>query len=733
MALLFIIMISCRKDYVTYSPVSPVPAVKPEAPPAFSDPKLKIMSDAEITHKKSFPCHFLYMLGSGLVGAEGEGGGGILRPFKEVGELVWEVYDYEHTESNFAEIDDRLSTLSGQVNELDSILFQMGGQLNIIESEIATLTADLKTGLFYPLFSDITTTMDSGSYDGLMYYSKAGRMYQSDSTNPVNIANMNLARSKAPEFANKTYNHIGSNLTSDISLIKLYLVDDNALNAYVKALIPYCKGQITNSTHAMQAYQMVESYFLTVVNYQFQAATAMVNAADFIDSTAIQAGLAQQFLNADFIPYIKAEIPAFLSSVDLLVANLSEYRDTVRFKRDMASSQTGLVPDSLFNHALARAQFLANLLTASIGGTPPVISGHILIPNKYAPNGGLSPQSIIVNVGSENITANSSFFQSVLPYPSWNSDNSCTPDNKWNVYRFVSPDTVWANSAQTITVVDNGTNSIPWVHFAPIHGNVTPLWYNPQNPSQTSNTKTTSCTMQFGYFSANWQWGFLFLTNSPLSVNGWTTTSASGPFDFQSFNKKLFNSGTSDQAFPPFAGTSNDFNNLTFVTNRGEAQKGNPISFSSPLQTAGYMTASGTTTPTKHFQVIVNNHCNSITISKGSIINPGPVQAWASYSVFYGMGNSGGADITVNIGTSLITDGFGLFTVGGDVVRTNWHNVIGKTNSGFGWNQNLSGNSFKPGIQFYYQTSDLNSAVPVNISLNTNYQIVFMGNFTIVK
>jgi hypothetical protein len=733
MGLMFTLGTSCRKNEVVYTPVNPGPVPPTPAPPAFSDPKLKLMSDEEIANQRSFPGHILYKFGSGLAGGEGEGGGDILDPFKEVGGLIWEVYDYEHTESEFSQIDDKLTALSTQVSELDSTLYQMGNQLNIIESEIAILTADLTTGQFLVPFSDITTAMDSGTYNGLIYYSKVGKKYQSDSTNPVNIANMNLAKSKAPVFANNIYNQSGSAMISDIDEIKKTLVDYQSLRNYVAALIPYCKGQITNSTHAMQAYLMVESYFLTAVNYQFQAATAMVNAANFLDSTAVPAGLAQQFLDADFTPYIKDEIPEFLSSVDFLVANLSEYRDTVRFKKDMASSQVGLVQDSLFYHSLARAQFLSNLLYESVGVTPPVISGHIMIPGKYAPNGGSSPTSISVTIGSGTISANISSFQSILPYPCWNSENNCTPDNSWNTYRFVSPDTVWANITQPVSVVDHGTTATPWVHYAPITGNVTPLWYNPENPSQTSTAKNTSCTMQFGYFSANWQWGYLFLTNSPLSGNGWTTTSATGPFYFRPYNKGLSNSGTADQAFVPFAGTSNDFDNLTFVTNNGTAQKGNPISFSSPLQTAGSMTASGTTTPTKHFQVIVSNHCTNITVSKGSVINPGPVQAWASYSVFYGMGNSSEVDLTVNIGTSLISDGIEMYCVGGDVVSTNWHDMMGQTNKGFGWNQNLTGTTYKPGVQYYYQTADLNSAVPVNITLNTNYQIVYMGDFPLAK
>ena len=112
MAIMLIVVASCRKEDVPYTPVNPGP-VLPAAPPAFSDPKLKLMTDDEITNNKDFPGHILYKFGSGLAGEDGEGGGGILDPFKEVGDLVWEVYDYEHTESEFSEIDDKLTALSG--------------------------------------------------------------------------------------------------------------------------------------------------------------------------------------------------------------------------------------------------------------------------------------------------------------------------------------------------------------------------------------------------------------------------------------------------------------------------------------------------------------------------------------------------------------------------------------------------------------------------------------------
>ena len=113
----------------------------------------------------------------------------------------------------------------------------------------------------------------------------------------------------------------------------------------------------------------------------------------------------------------------------------------------------------------------------------------------------------------------------------------------------------------------------------------------------------------------------------------------------------------------------------------------------------------------------------------------GSIQAWAWYKVNYNMQGTGGNDLTVNIATfrseqQWPSPGYYIYTIGNDVVRTNWHDQAGSTtwNSGFGRMTSLKTNTaYQPGIQYYNQTANLTTAATASITLYSGYQFVYMG------
>lgn len=727
LSIAFVLVLSCKKkDDVPYTPVQPGPVPPPVTSNVFTNRPIHMMSDYETANHKDFPGHIIRRIGKGLYGEEGPG---FLDPLKEVGELVWEIHDYEKTEADFDKIDDGLNNLKGQVASLNQTIVSMGTLLNISITDINDLTAYMSTGDLNTQIGYVQTAMGTSTEDEFMYYANISKAYKLDSTNPANIAQMNALKAYAPTYALNVYHNITTNSMQNIiqamneDLCPSLGTGNNALKAYAKAMVPLCQGQIKDSADAMHAYLMLESYFLTVVNYQFQAATVMINACNMLDSTG-QLGYATTFWNGTVIPKIQPEIGVFLETVDYLVANIDDYRDSTRFKNDMQYADAGLAPDNIFIHVFARSQFIANLLNNALGVPSPVMCGHILVPALYEPAVAGSPATLSVTVGSKTLTATAVTVASQLPYTYWSvSDNVCSPDNNWNVYRFVSPDTTWPATSQVITVVESGDKS-PWVHYTSMTGSISPQYFNPRNPDEHSSTRTDSCTVQLAYFSANWPWGYLYLANSTCD-SGWSHTA---PFDFRTFNSPIWNGGSSDYATTPFAATTNKYHNLYFQTNG--------MSFSYPNNSPGTMQFSGNSSYTSDLYVVADNYYTTVTLSPVFPPVTGSLKAWACYKAYYGMGGSGGTDMTINIGTTLLKDlDYGsnyMYYVGTDVVRTNWHDMSGKWNSGFGMSGNLSGTGqFTPGVQYYYQTANIPNVIPAGITLQTAYQFVYGGFFSV--
>jgi hypothetical protein len=57
----------------------------------------------------------------------------------------------------------------------------------------------------------------------------------------------------------------------------------------------------------------------------------------------------------------------------------------------------------------------------------------------------------------------------------------------------------------------------PNTSTGPGYGTITPLWYNPRNPEETSPVETDSCTLNFASFCLSWEWGNLMSDYIALS------------------------------------------------------------------------------------------------------------------------------------------------------------------------------------------------------------------------
>jgi hypothetical protein len=374
-----IVVISCRKDTTDPDPVVP-PA--DEIPPVIPDKKICIMSEYETSRQLPFPGHKINKLGTGLLGSIGES---IWSVLSFAGKVVWEAYDFHHTEANFEDIKTQMDEIQDQVDLLNSSIVDLANEMNV---DFGKLSSYISSTALNEQIAFVQTAMGGGSYNQLMFYPNVAARYQADSTNVQNQLDMQSLRLHAHGFASNIYNDMTpASMTNVINNMNQLLCPtvgsgDNALTDYAKTILDECKGKVNDSATAMKAYVMLESYFLKVVNYQFQAATVMVNACNMLDHNG-QHGYASTFWKSEMERIIPAEVDVFISTVDYMVANLTEYRTPERFVNDMAYVSYGIAPDDIFFHALARSRFLANMLYEASGRPRPIICGSVMVPNIY--------------------------------------------------------------------------------------------------------------------------------------------------------------------------------------------------------------------------------------------------------------------------------------------------------------------------------------------------------------
>lgn len=726
------VVISCKKDNPEPDPV--VPPTE-DVPPVFPDKKICIMSEYETTRNLPFSGHKVNKLGTGLLGSAGKH---IWEGLNFVGEVVWEAFDFHNTEANFEDIKDQLDDIQNQIDVLNSTIENLADAMNV---DFAKLSSYISSTALNQQIAYVQTAMGGGSYNQLMFYPNVAARYQADSTNAQNKSDMADLKLHAHGFANKIYGDMSpASMTNVINNMNQLLCPtvgngDNALSDYAKTLLDECKGKVHDSATAMQAYLMLESYFLKVVNYQFQAATVMVNACNMLDHNG-QHNYASTFWNSEMGRIIPEEVDVFLSTVDYMTANLSEYRTKDQFIHDMGYACYGLAPENMYFHVLARSRFLANLLYEASGSPRPVICGSIMVPHIYSTDASNpeKPNPITVNIGASSIQSNGAKYASMLPYTYWDADKTCHPDNNWDLYNFSTSatDTTWACTPQTIQIVSSSPTS-PWPHSLDISWSITPLYYNPANPSQTSTTRTADCSFQFAYSSTSWRWGYLLLSNPTEGEK------LHNSFNAENYNPKFRDFPLDVQSYSYYDITSCTMCNYYYQNNKTS----DVIKFSYPKY-AGKLKASGDLlyfTVDKSYSIMdarIMSVKTADILPDGVQVGSNAIEAWALCNGFvnnellYPDSNQ----IAVSIGTrySKVDDLNGdLYHVYGDLIKHTY--VVDKAQYSFPTRFNKveieKNKSYVPGVQYFNFLNHFrpNDRKHISIELNYAYQFIYTGNY----
>lgn len=728
MALMVIVAISCKKK--DSEPVPPTPPVPPSpvVPDVFVPKTLHLVTDYEKANGMRFPAYSNRLVHRGLVGEEVPE---IPNPLKKLGKNLWEIYDYEHTEHEFAKIDDELDNISNQISSLTKEVNQYG---NAILGELDIMTTLLSNENISPSLEDINNywTDFPGSWSNFMSFQDASAAYERNPLNPDSIANMQQAQLNVKAWATETNSKaIWTDLTNISGLINLS-GNTGLLSQFSSTLCAKAKGSIIDSAMAMSYYMILEGYFLNLLNYQSNAETMIMNIDNVIDTTG---ATATHDYNTKFAPVIQSEVSAFLYAVDYLVTNISDYRTTDRFNSDMNYRNTGLAPDNVFINALARSQFVANMIYDGLGLPFPVMCGYVLTPLNYT--NGNSP---IVNNISINFSnygnmvakpATATSFASQIPYTYWVSGSPahCGADNTWNVYRMgkvgTSDGVTWHTGKIQATVIDNNNFYTPWAHSAPIQGFVQTYFYNPANPSEAnaSTSATATNTWQFGWFSVNWQWGYLFM--SDFNQAGWQHTDN---FYMNLYNDQ-FQGGDWDNISSPHVLTT-DKNGELYQ----HGTDGVNVGFNNG--TLGMLQMNGSTISTSYYYCAFDLvYFNMQAVSDPANLVGADLQAWGKYNSYYNGAGSGGNDLWVNIGTDIFhqTSAEQWSSNGKIVPDTHYHNASGNWNEGSGMQTGMSRNTtYSPSYQYYYQTYNVGS-VPLTIQLGIAFQFIYTGFFVTSK
>jgi hypothetical protein len=736
--LLMIATVSCRKSDVTYNPVPPGPTNKEVN--VFTNQPLRMVSDFEHSNSLPFQANLCYQVGSAMVGE-----GGTIGTIGEIIKTLKEVHDYKKPDTAYDNLKNGINSLQSQITALTSQITALGQQLSLDVSQLTGYMGTLYTNTYIGYLRD---ALDSTASDGLTYFPKTAALYKTQGLSPTNPLVLSL-QTDAVSYANLVHPTPGApsiqyDMKNIVTQLNLLIVpagtpNNNVVMNYTNEIINACQGKGYNDAASVHnLYMLLECYFLSLVNYQFQATNIYSNACSLVDSTGTDA---RDWYTETFTTMIEQEVAVYLHAVNYLMVNVNDYRTQNQFLSDLKYADAGLSENMVVLPAMARAQFVANMLYTALGKPCPVIAGSIITPNKYS-NGSnsyintISLTAVAPGVAGKpyNATADNNFgingIPSQIPNTTWvsGSPTVCNPDNHWNVYNFGTlgvPDSNWhllPGQTMGVQINDNG-NQNPWPHNIQIQGQVNLLWYNPADPSQTSTSQTSTCTMQYGYFCGSWGWGFPYVSHSDLSLMARTPT-----FNIDHFNNTL-QGGNIWDAQPPFMATTDEGGNIYIHSPDG-------FTFDYNSLAGMYYNAAGV--QTSHYYILADLWYTNITTGSEKPSINGTLQGWGAFNASYSMGGTN-SDLWIIMGTGLsrFNAGGGGSTVdwsyyaGSDIMESFAQNRQGPAYSQIGCSVDMkTSQAYQPCISYYYQTYNVGSA-PASISIRPMYTFVYGGTYPV--
>ncbi len=495
LSLLVLIVISCKKkDDPTPPAPPPTPSVSPFSTLIDCKPP-KFLTNNEIANHKTLPGYLISRSTKSLMGG--------FEDLEKIGDVLWEIHDYEHTEMEFAKIDKELTAIQSQLTGIKTELNEIAAELQLgivnIENWITQQNVNVYMVNIYTLYADTT------SQYSLMYFPAMAARIQRQDPSAISLTTL-----QEYESAYYTSNN-NATVETWINNISNQIINEHALRVFTKQIIlnnGTPTGAYNNPANLMNAYKLLEGFFMQMVNSQIQGMCIVAN----IDNRGDTTGLTWKNRLPGFQTMFQAELKEFYTQLDYLFINLYDYRNTNQFNLDAKNCTMGIAPDESLGDAKARARFIGNVILDGLGLPYNPVSGSIVIPYNYGFNGTISSISSLTIAGQNGgQTVNNSYpdgIESQYPNTILGAVNVCEVSNLWNIFEFGLN-----GDQQTGTYIfdignDNASNS-PWAHSTFIKASYRVQYYNPEN-GNASSTKDSVHTMQFGYIPLIWWWGDLF-------------------------------------------------------------------------------------------------------------------------------------------------------------------------------------------------------------------------------
>ncbi|MEI6682610.1 MAG: hypothetical protein WCO44_08280 [Bacteroidota bacterium] len=717
MMILAVMAGSCRKDCsTTYIPANH--STSTSTPEAFSGNSLQMISDYEMTHNMAFPGGVMHSASAGLVQGTASGSG-----FKMIGFLMNKILNFkrkQHINNEFQDIDNALSIIQAQIATLDSN--------NVHFQQVLIKKVDMMTTLLtqFNLNQDITNihteyNITNNNYFG--FYRNIATQWEQDTTSAYLITQMHEAAKSAPTWASNIINDKGSkSMLSTIQEMHDALIPTlpgtttNALKAYATQLIDNLSlahtTKVLDTQDALNLYCLLETYFITIMNYEYQAATVYSNACKVVDSTGVNRS--DSIFKVQFGNQVVDQIKVFLKVVDYMVVNVAEYRDAARFQRDMRTEDMGIASDTVFGPALGRAQLVANLLCASVGKPYPVMNAVITTPRYYGNGAG----PVTLSFAGRTATTNAVNWTSQLPCTRW-TDSTCTSSNEWTINRLGTPgiaDPPGLSGYLPVSIQNAWWN--PWTTPS---GHVQVYYYSPQNPTDKSVVQDSVHSVGLAFVACNWPWGTMYVDKAPAK-----SASYPGYFSYYTFESGLMDwpmfptpSTVSEKAWMGATGELQLLHDGTFTTSSG----------------CRIQNWQGTMSQAKYKYLMADGHWKNVKVGTAlPAYNPG-VQAWVTCSVLYTMKGTGKKTFLTLYAGTLHHNHFNAETtywIGSEVISSQIQNQAGVTKIVFGNTALTAGTDYQPGISYCYETNDVPSAgVSGMINLTSSYQVVYGGFYDV--
>lgn len=501
-AAMLVTLYSCKKDSQSYDPVPPTPKPDTVNREVFVNSE-KILTVEEISGAKPFmaghACGNMYR--RNLLG-------GPLDWFDRGFAIFSTIEAFKATaEENqqFAHIDSTLSNIQNQLTQIQNQLDGLAALINKTTSEILEAVYDFGApGNAGDIIQTYYSPLIPTSTNYLTYYSFQAQQHNSGSHTDSLYITQTLAP-KMYSFANFIYSGAGSEAFGPAlnTLADLGVGQGEYQQPACISMANYLIGQ-NSSTSPIHLYMVMENYFLQLLTYQFQGALINMNVNRLLDSTNVST------IQADFDTVVCQEARAFLKAAQYM-AMFVDYRSLSNWLTDCNYLNYGLSPNNVSNNILSRATFITNMLYAALGLPYPVLNGYIILPHYYSQGTGATPTAnfTVSYLGESHTSSPLSTIASSIPYTYWqygsgSNANIFRYDNQWNLYSYRNGT---GGSLAATPIPINLTNSA-WGGSSTSVGSVTPKWYNPRNPKETSTTQTDSCVVQFAFFSSAWWWGY---------------------------------------------------------------------------------------------------------------------------------------------------------------------------------------------------------------------------------